>query len=523
MAQQPRLRRSYLVLAGMVVSLAIGVYLERMRIYGFAAPGSNSYEFFDTLVDIRSQIRNNYVENVDDKKLLEGAINGMLSELDPYSNYFSEEDLQAFEKGMSGKFTGIGAELAQDPPQTGPIIVISPIEDSPALKAGVMAGDRIVKVNGESIEGMSLPDVVKKVQGLPGTEVVLTVVHEGEKTPVDLTIKRAVITVHSVKGARHINGNGEWDYLIDPEHRIAYVRITSFMETTAEDLDKALLPLINSKDGLRGIVLDLRFNPGGLLNAGVEVADRFLESGAIVSTRGRDGRNVDQREAKADGTYPRIPLVVLVNEYSASASEIVAGALKDHDRAVLVGTRTFGKGSVQNLITLGGGKSAVKLTTAYYYLPSGKNITKKKDSKTWGVEPDAAFLVPMTEEENRAMLRARRDSEIIRPGTRPATMPVAGGGSTQPATAPATAPGMAEGTDRQLQRALEMLIAYQAFHGEKPLNEVTTTRPGASASVPTTAPATEPATAPAPVDPPATVPTPPDARVTPPSEVELPH
>ena len=398
--------------------------------------------------------------------------------LDPYSNYFSKEELANFDRIVHGQFSGIGAEFSQD--QDGNFIIVSPLEDSPALKAGIYAGDRILKVNGDPIDDLSFKALQKKIEGPPGSQLHLTVLHEGDKTPVDLTVTRAVIQIHSVRGFRHTPvaagaagpasepvknddnghgvGGGAWDFLIDPEHRIAYVRISSFMESTADELDKALLPLINDeKDGsLKGIILDLRFNPGGLLEAGIDVADRFLDSGVIVSTGRPDTthRNFIAEATKAH-TYPRIPLVVLVNEYSASASEIVAGALKDHHRAVLIGARTFGKGSVQSLLTLDNGNAALKLTTAYYYLPSGKNIMRKKGATTWGVEPDPAFNIPLTDAENRQVLINRSNSELIRRA------------ATQPATAPAKGSVALEATDRQLQRSLEILIAYQAFGGAK--------------------------------------------------------
>jgi carboxyl-terminal processing protease len=497
------LRTAALVTATLGVGIAIGRYhpdaaVPRQQ----AAPAHDSYQFFDTLVDIRSQVLRNYVEPVDDKKLLEGAIQGMLKTLDPYSNYFAKDELANFDRAVHGQFSGIGAEIAQDP--SGGFIIVSPLEDSPALKAGIFAGDRILKINGESLEDLTLKGLHAKIEGAPGSTLTMTVRHEGEKTPVDLTVTRAVVQIHSVRGVKHKDATAEtepadagaWDYLIDPDHRIAYVRINSFMETTASELDKALLPLINdSKEGgLKGIILDLRFNPGGLLEAGIDVADRFLDSGVIVST-GKPGSAKRDfiREAVREGTYPRIPLVVLVNEYSASASEIVAGALKDHRRAVLIGARTYGKGSVQSLLTLDNGNAALKLTTAYYYLPSGKNIMRKKGAKTWGVEPDPAFDIPLTDDENRQVLRNRQNSELIRraaPGA--TTAPVAGGNGTEGASKPATRP--VEATDRQLQRALEILIAYQAFGPNKDFTaDVTTTRPTASASVPTPAPPTPPA------------------------------
>ena len=489
-----------------VASLAIGFALGRHE----AAPpppaptfhplaARDSYQFFDTLVDLRSQIIHNYVEPVDDTKLMNGAIKGMMAELDPYSNYFTKDELASFDRQVHGQFSGIGAEIAQDA-ATGNYIIVSPLEDSPALKAGIFAGDRILRINGENIDGQSQKDVLTKVGGDPGTTIKLTVIHEGEKTPTDITITRAVIQVHSVRGVS-LDSAGNWSFLIDPDRRIAYVRITNFMESTADELDKALLPLINDHQNgsLKGIILDLRFNPGGLLQAGIDVSKRFLDSGVIVSAGKPDSAKRDMiAEATREKTYPHIPLVVLINEYSASASEIVSGALKDHHRAVLIGARTFGKGSVQSLINLDNGNAALKLTTQYYYLPSGKNIMRKKDSKEWGVDPDPAFDIPLTREENEAVLLARSRSEIIHKAvTAPATAPAAGA-NTDPlaATVPA-ATRPAELVDRQLQRAVEVLVAYQVFGPNKDFTaDVTTTRPGASASIPATTPQSAPTRAP---------------------------
>ncbi len=447
-----------------------------------------------------------------------GAIQGMMAELDPFSNYFSKEELARFDRAVHGQFSGVGAEFSQDP-VTGNFIVVSPVEDSPALKAGMFAGDRILKVDGMTTEGLSLKDFEAKVTGAPNTQLKLTVVHEGEKSPVDLDITRAVIQTLSVRGVRH-TGNGDWDYLIDPEHRIAYVRISNFMENTADELDKAMLPLIQNQQAgaIKGIIVDLRFNPGGLLQAGIDVSKRFLDSGVIVSTGRPDTSKRDfVAEATGEKTYPRVPVVVLLNKYSASASEIVAGALKDHQRAVLIGERSFGKGSVQTLLTVDNGNAALKLTTQYYYLPSGRNIMHKPGATTWGVEPDPAFNIPLTDEENRQVLRDRESSEIIR---HIAAKPSVAGDRTdlgmasngEASTVPSTQP--TEASDRQLQRGLEILIAYQTFGAGKDFaTNVVTTRPSASASVPTTTPTIAPPPVPTPparTSQPATEPSPAD-------------
>ena len=337
--------------------------------------------------------------------------------LDPYSNYFAKDELAQFDRAVHGQFSGVGAEISQD--TNGNFIIVSPLDDSPALKAGIFAGDRILKINNEAVDDFSLKDLLTRITGTPGSTLTMSVLHEGDKTPTDVTITRAVIQVHSVRGFQHKPGNAEtpaanpaetapanniapgggggWDFLIEPEHRIAYVRITNFMENTAEELDKALLPLINDKynGSLKGIILDLRFNPGGLLEAGIDVSERFLDSGVIVSTGKPNAAKRDFiREATREHTYPRIPLVVIINEYSASASEIVAGALKDHRRAVLIGTRSFGKGSVQSLLTLDNGNAALKLTTAYYYLPSGKTSCGKKAPPPGASNPTPPSISP---------------------------------------------------------------------------------------------------------------------------------
>jgi carboxyl-terminal processing protease len=475
-----------------------------------AGAAKDPYQFFDTLIDLRSQILHNYVEKVDDEKLMNGAIKGMMAELDPYSNYFTKDELANFDRAVHGQFSGIGAEISQDP-SNGNFIIVSPLEDSPALKGGIFAGDRIVKINGDATDGLSLKELLTKIAGDPETQVKLTVIHEGDKNPTDVAITRAVIQVHSVRGVKH-EATGSWDFMLDPQHRIAYVRITNFMENTAQELDDALKPLIADKanGSLKGIILDLRFDPGGLLQAGIDVCKRFLDSGVIVTAGRPDSAKRDFiSQATPEKTYPRIPLVVLINEYSASASEIVAGALKDHQRAVLIGARSFGKGSVQSLINLDNGNAALKLTTQYYFLPSGKNIMRKKDAKEWGVEPDAAFNLPLSDEENRAVLLARNQSEIIHKPISTATQPAVNLAADDDASPPATKPAAtssadtllanasktkgAEPADRQLQRALEILIAYQAFSpGKDFAADVTTTRPDVRVSVPPSQPATQP-------------------------------
>jgi len=265
----------------------------------------------------------------------------------------------------------------------GLLTVITPLLDSPAFKAGILVGDRIIKIDGESTESMSIRDAVKKLRGKLGTKITLTVFHEGDTTPTDITIERAKIHVKSIRGTR----------MVDNDYKVGYLAVTNFQEHTVRDMDAAIQDLL--KKGMKCLVLDLRFNPGGLLNVAVEMADKFLERGVIVSTKGRDKTQNYVYQAHKQGTYPNFPLVVLVNNGSASASEIVAGAIKDHKRGLLLGIKTFGKGSVQSLIPVGDGKAALKLTTARYYTPSGVCIHEK------GIEPHVK--VPLNFAETKAL------------------------------------------------------------------------------------------------------------------------
>ncbi|MEI7767747.1 MAG: S41 family peptidase [Phycisphaerae bacterium] len=483
--KQPRWAKGLVIAgAGFIVGLLVA-HIPASR----ADKPLSAFDFFDILVDLRSIVSTNYVEPVADDKLLKGAIDGMLGELDPYSNYFSREEWIAFEKQTRGQFTGIGAELSEDP-TTGHITVVSPLEDSPALKAGIMAGDRFLSINGVNLDGKSLRDIITDIGGPPGTKLNVKVIRSGEKAPLNIEIERGVVAIQTVRGVKHRDdGSGTWDFVLDPEHRIGYARINSFSNNTSNELDRLLLPLLEGPNALKGLILDLRFNPGGLLVEGCAVADRFLSEGVIVSTRGRQPSSISVTNATPKDDYPVIPMVVLVNEYSASAAEIVAGALKDHHRAVLVGNRTYGKGSVQTMIAFNNGQSALKLTTANYYLPSGKHITRRKDAKEWGVDPHPGQSVEITEVENRAILRARAQSDIIMPKT--TTQPV----STQPAS---TQPTTQNVVDRQLQQALNLLLEQKTagiLETARTTPAIQTTQPEVGASMPATTtsqPATEP-------------------------------
>lgn len=338
------------------------------------------YEEFEEFLRIVKELQDKYVDELKLNTILTNAYRGMLSGLDPYSQYFGTEELEDLKIETEGEFEGLGIEVII---KEGLLIVITPILDSPAFKAGILVGDRIIRIDGASTENMSIREAVKKLRGKLGTKITLTVVHEGDTAPVDITIERAKIYVNSIRGAR----------IVDDEYKIGYLAVSNFQENTVKDMDIAVQDLL--KNGMKSMVLDLRFNPGGLLNAAVDMADKFLEKGIIVSTRGRDKTQNYVYQAHKKGTYPRFPLVILVNNGSASASEIVAGALKDHKRGILLGIKTFGKGSVQSLIPVGNGKAALKLTTARYYTPSGICIHEK------GIEPDVS--VPLSFAETKAL------------------------------------------------------------------------------------------------------------------------
>ncbi len=338
------------------------------------------YEEFEEFIKVVKVLQEKYVDEVNLNTILINAYRGMLSGLDPFSQYFGREELEELKIETEGEFEGLGIEVII---KDGLLTVITPIIDSPAFKAGILVGDRIIKIDGEPTENMTIRDAIKKLRGKVGTKITLTVVHEGNTVPADITIERARIHVRSIRGAR----------IVDDDYKIGYLAVSNFQENTVRDMDEAIQYLLE-KD-MRGLVLDLRFNPGGLLSAAVEMADRFLERGLIVSTKGRDKTQNFAYKAQRQNTYSNFPLVVLVNNGSASASEIVAGAIKDHRRGLLLGVKTFGKGSVQSLIPVEDGESALKVTTARYYTPSGICIHEK------GIEPH--IKVPLNFTETRAL------------------------------------------------------------------------------------------------------------------------
>ena len=332
--------------------------------------GRSDADYLRMFQEVVALVKTSYVEKVDDKKLMTGAINGMLAALDPHSSYLPKSDFTEMKVHMAGAFGGVGIVLDS---RDGKLLVNAPIEETPAFRAGILAGDHIWKIDGKPTRGLSIGDCVSRMRGVPGTAVTLGILREGAAAPLSFRLVRAVIKTKSVKGR-----------LL--EHGYGYIAIAEFQERTGEDF-AAVLQKLAADNGapLAGLILDLRFNPGGLVDQAFRVADRFigegLSDGLIVTTKGRDPASQMSLTAMIGEKEPRYPMVVLINGGSASASEIVAGALQDHKRAVIMGTQSFGKGSVQSILTLRNG-DGLKLTTARYYTPSGRSIQAK------GITPD---------------------------------------------------------------------------------------------------------------------------------------
>ncbi len=393
---------------------------------GGAKPKDEMLELYGLFVDAVEKVESNYVRSVPRKELLESAIEGMLQNLDPHSTYINTAEWKQFRRQIEGRFGGIGIQVGIDE-ETKRLRVIAPMVGTPAYEAGILAGDQIVEIDGKPAEGMSPDRAVEVLTGRPGTDVKLAVLHEGDEDPTTITITRAIIDVPSVLGD-HRKPNDDWDFMIDKDKKIGYLRVTSFIQKTPEELKAALDQLRD--EGVKGVIIDLRDDPGGLLSAAVETAELFLPSGEIVSTR---GRNTPSRryEAHKDSPFEDLPLVVIINQNSASASEILSAALQDHKRASIVGQRSYGKGSVQGLIDLDDGNSILKLTIASYYRPSGENIHRFKNSKPtdkWGVTPDPGLEVKLPFKEYVAWFlgRRNRDQESAARGHRqPAAEPAA--------------------------------------------------------------------------------------------------
>lgn len=355
-----------------------------------AALDKSAYKTLKTFNEVLDIIDKNYVEKVDADTLIKGAINGMMKTLDPHSAFMTPDMYKELEADTRGSFGGIGIEIGI---QKDVLTIISPIEDTPAFQAGIKAGDQIIMIDGQSTKDITIMDAVKKMRGAKGTKVTLTIMRENLVKPMDVVLTRDIIKIKSVKSK-----------ILDKN--IGYIRLAAFQERTTEDLKKAVQEIEEKTNPLKGIVLDLRNNPGGLLVQAVEVSDVFMKSGTIVSTRGKTKNMESKSFARNDGDEPTCPMVVLVNEGTASAAEIVSGALQDNGRALIIGTQTFGKGSVQTIIPMEDG-SALKLTTAKYYTPSGRSIQAE------GIVPDimVKYIAPAAPAENKTaaegMLRER--------------------------------------------------------------------------------------------------------------------
>lgn len=389
-----------------LMAAAIGILTGAVATTQIAAPllaqedesSSNVYEQLDLFGDIFERIRAQYVEEVETEELIEAAINGMLTSLDPHSSYLSPDDAENMQVQTRGEFGGLGIEVTQE---DGFVKVVSPMDGTPADQAGIEAGDFITHVDGESVLGLTLNDAVDLMRGPVGSEIVITVVREGRAEPFDVSIIRDTITLTAVRARR--------------EQETVVLRVTTFNDQTYPNLERGLeeqVEAIGGMDQVSGIVLDLRNNPGGLLSQAIKVADVFLDKGEIVSTRGRELQDGDRFNAKPGDLAEGKPIVVLINGGSASASEIVAGALQDHNRAIVVGTKSFGKGSVQTVMPLRG-NGAIRLTTARYYTPSGRSI------QALGVSPDILVKQPSrddatTAEDDEATPRPSRSEADLR-------------------------------------------------------------------------------------------------------------
>jgi carboxyl-terminal processing protease len=450
-----------------------------------AKPKDEMLELYGLFVDAVEKVEVNYVRPVSRRELLESALEGMLQQLDPHSTFINTGEWMQFRRQIEGRFGGIGIQVDVDP-ETGRLRVVAPMVGTPAYEAGILAGDQIIEIDGQSAEGMSPDRAIEVLTGRPGTDVKLSVLHEGAEEPEPVAITRAIIDVPSILGD-HRKPDDQWDFLIDPDKKIGYIRISSFIQSTAEDLKKVLDQL--KGQGVRGLILDLRDDPGGLLSAAVEVSDLFLSDGEIVSTKGRNTQPKTYK-AERDSLFEDLPMVVLVNQNSASASEIVSAALQDHKRATVVGQRSYGKGSVQNIFELDDGNSVLKLTVASYYRPSGENIHRFKNAKTsdqWGVSPDKGYEVKLTPSEYVRWYRGRRDRDLAA-GHRRASAEKPAADQAKPDTKPAAAKGQEKAeakkepekaepkrssrrssgpfVDKQLDKALEVIRSKLAANAK---------------------------------------------------------
>jgi carboxyl-terminal processing protease len=384
------MRKNWLFLMGSVTGVCLTLLVTGPQsahlIARAMAAGADTYSQLNLFGEVFERVRADYVEKPDDSKLVEGAINGMVTSLDPHSRYMNDKAWREMQETTSGEFGGLGIEVTME---DGLVKVVSPIDETPAAKAGLLSGDLITQIDGDAVQGLSLEQAVNKMKGAVDTKTKLSILRKGKDAPFDVTITREIIRVRPVRF--HTDGGD-----------IGYIRITSFNEQTTDGLRKAIADIAKEipPEKLVGYVVDLRNNPGGLLDQAVSVSSTFMARGEVVSTRGRNPEETQRFTAHGGDLAKGKPLVVLINGGSASASEIVAGALHDHKRATLIGTRSFGKGSVQTIIPLGAGNGALALTTARYFTPSGHSIQAK------GITPDVEILQEVPDE-----LKGRTDTK----------------------------------------------------------------------------------------------------------------
>jgi carboxyl-terminal processing protease len=421
-------RRNLLIL--LVVALVALVCYQRVEKNPYAR----------VLADAMSTIERRALEPVKDSQLFERAMDGMLDSLDQNSAYLTPDDLEKFEESIDLQFAGVGMELGLDP-ETKQLTVLSPLVGSPAHRAGILAGDRILRVGKTATEGMSLNEAIMLLHGKPGEPVTLSILHPGEEKPKEVRLVREIVQVASVLGDTR-NADGSWNFFLAGRDRIGYIRISSFTDETVVELRDALAWL--TAHDMRGLVLDLRDDPGGYLDAAVDVCDLFLRSGAIVTTKRRSGQTSRVCTASGNAPFVDFPLALVVNQQTASAAEIVAACLQDNHRAVVVGQRSFGKGTVQEIVHLGQEYGAMKLTTASYWRPSGRNIQRPPRATAkdqWGVSPNEGFQVVLDKDEFEHWQLWRAERDVFRSPTKPAP----------------TKKGEKPFVDRQLLRAVEYL------------------------------------------------------------------
>ncbi|OSQ47106.1 S41 family peptidase [Thalassospira alkalitolerans] len=380
------MKTSRLAVFALATGMTLGLALPALA-QSSTTTSAETYRLLNLFGDVFEQVKAKYVEEVDDKQLIEAAINGMLTSLDPHSSYLNMDNFEEMQVDTRGEFGGLGIEVTME---EGFVKVISPIYDTPAEKAGLQPGDFITHIDGKPIRGLGLNEAVEMMRGKVNTDIRLTIIRKGEQAPFDVTLTRAVIKIQSVRA--------------ETKDDIGYIRITKFNEQTFSGLQRAITDMRDQiGPEMKGLVLDLRNNPGGLLDQAISVSDAFLDKGEIVSTRPRDTENTERYNARPGDLAEGLPIIVLVNDGSASASEIVAGALQDHRRAVIMGTRSFGKGSVQTILPMPG-NVALRLTTARYYTPSGKSIQEV------GIVPD--IIVPQAHVESIETAQRRSEADL---------------------------------------------------------------------------------------------------------------